>query len=303
MKLLQLTQNEVIKLRQNTNTGIEYEYALFYALLNLDDQEFFYDNIINYHAHKQRIDDIIKRTNIDIISDNLKNYGYEIFGYKLATQDDSVGPADILLQCKSDKQTITIGISVKYNNTCTCNCSYHHFISIQDKQRFQDKLKEYVQRHITIMQTNYGNAHVWFRNRKYCDSTMSNQFIDLIRDKVISTWATKSKEDKMQVLSTTLQMISPILYWVYTYKENSEELDTSPFHIKEDEIDKVVVSKNAGQFVRFSLNDKVFAQMQIKFNNGILERYKGIRNQPDIICDGIPMKFGDAFGSWNFSLY
>lgn len=83
-------------------------------------------------------------------------------------------------------------------------------------------------------------------------------------------------------------------------KDNT--IDTTPFHIKVSDVNQVKLSKNAGQFVRFHLRDTVFAQMQIKFNNGILERYKGKRNAPDVICDGIAMKFGDAFGSWNFSL-
>ena len=40
--------------------------------------------------------------------------------------------------------------------------------------------------------------------------------------------------------------------------------------------------------------------MQVKFNNGILEKTKGKRS--DFILDGISMKIGDPFGSWNFSI-
>ena len=59
-------------------------------------------------------------------------------------------------------------------------------------------------------------------------------------------------------------------------------------------------SKTALQSVEFSDKNGVFGEMQIKFNNGILEKPLG--GKFDFKVNGKRMKIGDPFGSWNFSL-
>jgi hypothetical protein len=62
----------------------------------------------------------------------------------------------------------------------------------------------------------------------------------------------------------------------------------------------VTLTKEATSFIGFRTNGILFAKMQVKFNNGILEKAKG--NSFDFLNDGIRMKKGDPFGSWNFNI-
>ena len=58
------------------------------------------------------------------------------------------------------------------------------------------------------------------------------------------------------------------------------------------------IAKYKGSYIGFYNNDNLICKMQVKFNNGILERANP--DTKDVICvDGVYMKMGDAFGSWN----
>lgn len=70
MQRLHLTSKDITSLRNNINTGIEYEYALFYCLLTEDDKSVFQKEILNYHPHNVEIKQIIANTNIDVFFTN-----------------------------------------------------------------------------------------------------------------------------------------------------------------------------------------------------------------------------------------
>jgi hypothetical protein len=58
---------------------------------------------------------------------------------------------------------------------------------------------------------------------------------------------------------------------------------------------------NNSHYILFYCNEKMIGKMQVKFNNGVLERYKG-KGTPDFIIDGIEVKKGNVITSWNFSI-
>lgn len=297
-----LYPNTLEEIANNINTGVEYEIALFYKLSSKPDQKSILETI-NTRIDKDKITSIIEQTDIQPILDALYQNGLLLHDVTFETQNDEVGPSDIvMLVADNDNNKKQIGISVKFNNSCTCNCSYHYFLTESDKRTLINELPKFATKHIESMNSLFGSPSFWFRNRKCRFSGITNEFIDLIRDKIIENWQHKSNEEKINVLATMLQTYSPIKYWVYTYKNSSIELDINPYHISNKDVNRVVLAKSAGQFIKFLLDEEVFAQMQVKFNNGILERVRNSRQIPDIVVDGIAMKYGDAFGSWNFSL-
>lgn len=298
-----LHSDTITEITKNTNTGIEYEIALFYKLSSLAEQKTILE-AINKRQDKNKVLEIINRTDIEQIVDELQRQGLKLCNVTFETQNDKVGPSDIVMLVRgANNEDRKIGISVKYDNNCTCNCSYHYFLSSTDKDEIKSKLPDYVSKHIEKMNEKYGDISLWFRNRKCSYSGVANEYINLIRDKVIDNWNRKTTNEKIDVLSTLLQTISPIEYWVYTFnKNNTINLNTQPFSIAPNDIDRVLLTKNAGQFIQFSIDSQVFAQMQVKFNNGIIERCKYKQKSPDIVYDGVRIKYGDSFGSWNFSV-
>lgn len=115
------------------------------------------------------------------------------------------------------------------------------------------------------------------------------------------------RNDKRDVLSAAFQDKSPIPFWVVTYGTHGYSLNISPVCINLSRSNEVIASKQAGQYVAFSLDGRVYAKMQVKFNNGLLELnfdHKGIRKHetPSEVIDGIEFIDGDPFGSWNFSV-
>lgn len=298
-----LYPNSLDDIVNNINTGIEYEIALFYKLSIPADQKHIL-SAINKRKDRESVLRIIDQTETRQISDALLQRGLTLHDVTFETQNDEVGPSDIVMYVRDKmNKEIKIGISVKYDNSCTCNCSYRYFLSTADKEEIKYKLPDYVQRHIKKMEEKFGDVSMWFRNRSYIYADISNEYIDLIRDKIIYNWERKSDNDKFFVMSTMLQMVSPIEYWIYTINKNrTSKLNTTPFHLQPQEVNRVKLKKNAGQFIQFSINSEVFANMQVKFNNGIIERHKYKRKSPDVEYKGVKMKYGDPFGSWNFSV-
>ena len=298
-----LYSNTLNEIADNINTGIEYEIALFYQLVCADEQRQIL-TAINKRADKDKVLNIIRQTDITPIIVALQKRGLQLSDATFETQNDEVGPSDVVMYiCDTKKEKYKIGLSAKYDNSCTCNCSHHYFISASDKNNIKAKLPEYAMRHIEKMNELFGDISFWFRNRKCKYSDISNEYIDLIRNCIIYNWRRKSQQEKRSILSVLLQMISPIEFWVCTFTKNKDiKLNTTPFRIKPEEVNRVKLTKNAGQFIQFSIDSNVFAQMQVKFNNGIIEKYKCKRKLPDIEYNGVKIKYGDPFGSWNFSV-
>lgn len=297
--LYKTTLNEIYT---NTNPGVEYEIALFYKLLrNKANEQKSVMSAIEKRSDAEKIKSIISQTETSIIENELRNLGLELVDSSFETQNDNVGPADIVMFTNNGGTNKEIGLSIKYANTCTLNSTSGRFITSEQRKEIEELYPSYKRRFIKYMREHFGNASNWHRKR--CPIT--NDFIDVLRDAVIANW--NIRDDKREVLSAAFQDNSPIPFWVVTYGNHGYSLNVSPVCIDLSKSDEVIASKHSGQFVTFSLAGKEYARMQVKFNNGLLELnfdHKGRRKRetPSEVIDGIEFIDGDPFGSWNFSI-
>lgn len=292
-----ISQKEIEYLRNNNNTGIEFEYALFYLLIPENQQKFFISEVVYYHQFKERILEIISSTDLKNLIFILQSQSWSKFNVKLATQVDDIGPADIILQ---NTNVQNLGLSVKYQNNCTLNVSSKYFLNEESLIELKNELHNSCKRYISEMISNYGKADNWFRQRKTSEET--DIYIDKIRDCVITDWNKKTVSNKKDLLSKLVHADSPISFWVVKFVNTKEgfKLDINTNPIKYLDPNSVELTKEATSFIGFKSNNVLFAKMQVKFNNGILEKSKG--KKCDFSLDGFSMKIGDPFGSWNFSI-
>jgi len=292
-----ISQTEIKYLINNNNTGIEFEYALFYLLISEKEQKIFLSQIVEHHQFRNRIIDIICNSDIENLFCILKDKSLNKYEIKLATQVDNVGPADIILIDSKDQQ---LGLSVKYQNNCTLNISSKYFLEEESFRILKTELNNSCQSYISEMNSNYGKPENWFRQRKTSEET--DTYIDKIRNYVIADWEKKSISEKKKLISKLVHEDSPIIFWVIKFIKNKNgyklEINTKPV-IKIDP-KNIELTKEATSFIGFKTNNVLFAKMQVKFNNGILEKSKG--NRCDFLVDGYEMKIGDPFGSWNFTI-
>ncbi len=290
---------DIHELVNNINTGIEYEYALYYCLLAKEEQRMFKSMVIDRHARKAEIEQIISATDISRIIGELTRRNLRIESCSIETQNDAIGPSDIVMNLVEAivGEKSAIGISVKYQNSCTLNVTGKMFISEENISELKDEQRKYSALYIKEMQENFGEAENWFRKRK--NSCVTDGFIDLIRDKVIENWP--KLENKEALIRKLFQMDSPINYWVYEYRQdNSHILYVNPPRIDLKRVNEVNVKKHETSYISFLLEDRMVGKMQVKFNNGILENCK--KGKPDFTVEGTEMSMGAPFSSWNFSV-
>lgn len=293
-----LYHNTLNEITSNINTGVEYEIALFYRLLeNKPAEQKQVMSAIQSRYDAVKVKSIITYTDTNIILSSLKSHGLEYLDAAFETQNDEVGPADIVLITKdnSSKQ-VKIGLSVKYANTCTLNVTGRNFITDAQISELRAKLPKYTQDYISEMTAIYGDVSKWFRMRK--PSRVTDAYIDLIRDAVISNW--KNVQNKTSLLSALFHSDSPIEFWVVTYTNIGYTLKTKPQTIDMRRAGDVTVGKYQTSYVAFYLDGVMVGHMQVKFNNGFVEKCKKIN--PDVICQGVKMAYGQPFPSWNFSV-
>lgn len=293
-----LYHNTLNEITSNINTGVEYEIALFYRLLeNKPAEQKQVMSAIQSRYDAVKVKSIITYTDTNIILSSLKSHGLEYLDAAFETQNDEVGPADIVLITKdnSSKQ-VKIGLSVKYANTCTLNVTGRNFITDAQISELRAKLPKYTQDYISEMTAIYGDVSKWFRMRK--PSRVTDAYIDLIRDAVISNW--KNVQNKTSLLSSLFHSDSPIEFWVVTYTNTGYTLKTKPQTIDMRRAGDVTVGKYQTSYVAFYLDGVMVGHMQVKFNNGFVEKCKKIN--PDVICQGVKMAYGQPFSSWNFSV-
>jgi hypothetical protein len=279
----------------NNNVGVEYEFALYYLLLDVKFRDIFKNITINNHAKKEKILQIIEAQKANIYQQISKSE-YSTYKYVyLATQDDTVGPSDIVLYENADKTGSILGISVKYNNSCNVNMSSQYFLTATDKEYLKNIQKEYTNRHIDYQLDNRGNVENWFRIRKYSTTPYSTGIIDAIREHVIIRW-NNGDVDKQNVIDKLYQIDSPINYEVWKFtKKKLKVLEKPNIAINPNDIN---IAKYRSSYIGFYHGDTLICKMQVKFNNGILER--ATPDTKDAICvNDVYMKMGDAFGSWN----
>lgn len=294
-----VTSKTIRDICTNVNTGVEYEIALFRCLLMKREEVREVDAAIQSRRDATTITSIIRNTSTTSILRELKNRSLVLVDVSFETQNDDVGPSDIVMVVKSTNGTLErMGISVKYSNTCTLNVTGRRFLTEIQIAELRKQLPAYTDEFIDEMTREYGRIENWFRKRK--PSATTDRYIDLIREEVILNWARKSKAEKVEILSEAYQETSPIPYWVYTYTRTSFELDTNPFKIDMEDVPLVELRKYQTSYVGFYLRGRLIGKMQVKFNNGFVERCK--KSIPDRTVDGVQMSFGQPFSSWNFCL-
>lgn len=288
-------ERHCVEWSNNNNIGIEYEFALYCLLLDKEFQDTFNKLTILNHIKKDKILQIIENQR-DNVYQQIANDIYSSYKYVyLATQDDTVGPSDIVLYENDDGTGNVLGLSVKYNNSCNVNMSSQYFLRDIDKKELKRFQKEQTNKHIQYQIDTRGHATNWFRQRKYSTTTYSNACIDAIRDRVIYRWY-NGGINKQSIIDKLYQTDSPINYEVWKFtKKKLKVLEKPNIAVSACNID---VGKYKGSYVGFYNNGDLICKMQVKFNNGILER--ATPDTKDVICiDDIYMKMGDAFGSWN----
>lgn len=299
--LYQDTENEI---RTNTNTGVEYEIALFYCLLETkkNEQNCVYQAIIDRYD-SAKILDIISYTNTDKICSELRLRRLSLVDVSFETQNDKVGPADIVLFCTDNNgKESRIGLSVKYANTCTLNVTGRKFISDAQIAHLRERYTTiYLPKYIEDMKKRFGHARNWHRKT----SEITNLMIDEIRDAVIQNWP--NVPDKKTLLRNLFHDESPIEFWVLNYKRKDYTLNTEPSTIDMSRADDVEVRKYQTSYIDFYLDGERVGLMQVKFNNGFIESNFNHKNErkkkyPDFIQDGLEFNYGQPFGSWNFSV-
>lgn len=287
------------EISSNINTGVEYEIALFYKLLKGKQAE--QSQVmaaINSRNDAHKIIDIISQTDISVIEKELEKRNLTLSDVSFETQNDNVGPADIVMVVKDNNGLDSrIGLSVKYANTCTLNVTGRKFITDTQISELKGLLPAYTQRFIQEMTSKHGDVDNWFRQRKRHSET-NDEYIDLIRDAVIANW--ENVEDKTTLLSTLFHDDSPIEFWVVTYRKRGFSLKTKPQTIDMSRADDVTIAKYQTSYVAFYLDGEMVGHMQVKFNNGFVEKCK--KKNPDVTCQGVKMAYGKPFSSWNFSV-
>ena len=290
--------NTLDEIRNNINTGIEYEIALFYALLSIKPE----DQALVLTALKSRFDAdkiqrIIEYTSTKEITDTLRSRGLYLKDVTFETQNDDVGPSDVVMSVvDTEGKENRIGLSIKFANTCTLNVTGRNFISDEQISALRGQLPYYTNQYISEMTKKYGDVDKWFRMRK--PSKTTDAYIDLIRDEVIKNW--KNVQNKTSLLSALFHSDSPIEFWVVTYTDRNYSLRAKPQTIDMSRVGDVSVEKYQTSYIAFYLDGKMVGHMQVKFNNGFIERCK--KSVPDIVCQGVKMSYGQPFSSWNFSV-
>lgn len=286
------------EIANNINTGVEYEIALFYALLSIKPEEQSQVlNAIQSRWDAAKIRSIISHTNIRNITEALNQRGLSLVDVSFETQNDNVGPADVVMFTQSRTgEYLKIGLSIKFANTCTLNVTGRNFITDDQIAKLRRLLPDYTSKYIQEMTQNYGDVNNWFRMRK--PSTVTDAYIDLIRDEVIKNWG--NVRNKTTLLSALFHSDSPIEFWVVTYTDSNYILKTKPQTIDMSRANDVTVGKYQTSYVAFYLDGIMVGHMQVKFNNGFIEKCK--KTIPDVTHQGIRMAYGQPFSSWNFSV-
>jgi hypothetical protein len=299
-----LHHNTLYEIETNTNTGVEYEIALFYKLIsNNSDEQSQVKKAIRKRLDSDKVEEIISYTNTSKILTALRERGLTLKDASFETQNDEVGPADVVLFAEDKAgKTHRIGLSIKFANTCTLNVTGRKFITDEQIKVLKEKyITKYIPEFKVYMKATYGHAENWHRKQH----PITERMIDEIRDAVIHNWP--KVKNKVELMKNLLHDTSPIEFWVVNYSRTDYTLKTKPSTIDMSRANDVVVKKYQTSYVAFYVDDVRVGRMQVKFNNGFVEsnfNHKGLRKKQtcDFIVDGLEFIYGQPFGSWNFSV-
>jgi hypothetical protein len=305
MKCKRHSNNDLI---ENINPGIEHEIAVAFHLMGEQQkkQEDFYSNVVIEHPRSTRIKGSIENLithseEVDWPDIFLELKSEESYYVSLAyTQEDSVGPADVIICCCDE---IQFGVSVKFRNRNNWNPSALNFINENDKEELIQLYKQkYLSEHLSHMKERYGKCEYidssnnytnWYRKR----SKITDLYIDIIRDRVIKRWNEKNEKEKEKILKAAYHDNSTIDYFDLILQENKPPLISSPQPIPTN-ISDIQIEKHKTSAVCFYLNGKLTDNLQVKANNGFIERH-GNRNS--FYVNDIKWGHGDFFGSWDWT--
>ena len=293
--------NDLDSLKLNHNTGIEYEFGVGMALMLKSQYDDFLKNIVQDHPKKNKVMETYNITK-DILSKKLTNLEamknrYISFS---PTQNDSLGPSDILV---CNNKEILFGISIKHTNSNNWNPSAKNFLDSEIIKKLKlIYIKDYRPRYIQDMRSRFGQCklikgtrNTWSRKR----SSVTDDFIDLIRDELITSWENKDLSERKLILNKGFHVNSPLKYYVIEIRKKDCRLsDPKPI----SEIKDIYLEKYETSYVAFKVDDKILVKLQIKFNNGFIEKTESSNNNKFKI-DDIYFKNGDPFGSWNFNIF
>lgn len=293
--------NDFDTLKLNRNTGIEYEFGVGMALMIKSQYDDFLKYIVQDHPKKNKVIEVYNITK-NILSKELKyldekNNRYISFA---PTQNDSLGPSDILV---CNNKEILFGISIKFANSNNWNPSAKNFLdnSIIKKLKLI-YVKDYLPKYKHDMRSRFGECklikgsrNTWSRKR----SSVTDDFIDLIRDEFITSWENKDLSERKLILNKGFHVNSPLIYYVIEIGSKDWKLsDPKPI----SEIQDIYLEKYKTSYVAFKVGNKILVKLQIKFNNGFIEKTESSQNNKFKI-DDIYFKNGDPFGSWNFNIF
>ena len=299
-----LHHNTLFEIETNTNTGVEYEIALFYKLIsNNADELAQVKRAIKKRNDSAKVEEIISYTNTSNILTALRERDLTLKDASFETQNDEVGPADVVLFAEDKAGKIhRIGLSIKFANTCTLNVTGRKFITDEQITVLKEKyITKYIPEFKVYMKATYGHAENWHRKQH----PITERMIDEIREAVILNWP--KVQNKVELMKNLFHDTSPIEFWVVNYSRTDYALKTKPSTIDMSRANDVVVKKYQTSYVAFYVDDVRVGRMQVKFNNGFVEsnfNHKGLRKKQtcDFIVDGLEFIYGQPFGSWNFSV-
>ena len=293
--------NDFDTLKLNRNTGIEYEFGVGMALMIKSQYDDFLKYIVQDHPKKNKVIEVYNITK-NILSKELKYLGEKNNRYIsfAPTQNDSLGPSDILV---CNNKEILFGISIKFANSNNWNPSAKNFLDSDIIKKLKlIYVKDYLPKYKNDMKSRFGECklirgsrNTWSRKR----SSVTDDFIDLIRDEFITSWENKDLSERKLILNKGFHVNSPLKYYVIEIGSKDWKLsDPKPI----SEIQDIYLEKYKTSYVAFKVGNKILVKLQIKFNNGFIEKTESSQNNKFKI-DDIYFKNGDPFGSWNFNIF
>lgn len=322
--------NTLNDIRESHLKCVEYEIGMFLSLLTKEDEINDVRAAIATRRDSELIFDIANSTNKAAIYNILSYAGMTFDDVSFESQNDEVGPADVVIYATNrHKEQKKIGLSIKYDNDVICNYTGKDLLSENQINSLKERLSDYANRYLSEMVDRFGSFQEWhrvrFETKQKIQSGVTNEYIDLIRDAVIENWNSMSQESKDSFLYKVYRTDSPLDYWIYSFQKKGKFiLCTNPPYIRKSAYSRVSIGKVAGQYLGFYLDNRLIGKTQVKFNNGILEKYKSKRYMDakkmgnleqvnailnefaekgqGIVVEGIPLKFGMPFNSWNFEI-
>lgn len=321
------TLNEI---RESHLKCVEYEIGLFLCLLTNPDEIEAVINAASTREDYKKILSIANNANKEAILNILSYAGMSLLDVSFESQNDEVGPADVVVYASNRHgENKKIGLSVKYDNDVICNYTGRDILTEEQISNLQEQLPAFADRYLNEMIERFGSFEEWYRirfetNQKIA-SEVTNEYIDLVRDAVVDRWAIMSQEEKDEFLYKVYRTDSPLDYWIYSFQKKGKFiLCTNPPYIRRSAYPRVTIEKIAGQYLGFFLDGQLLGKTQVKFNNGIFERYTSkpykdaieagnneLANSifaryaaqgKGIMVEGKPLKYGVPFTSWNFEI-